>query len=112
MMKDINLMQEMNKNQVMLAMNPMENMNMNYMGHMNMNAMYYPNIFQNMGYMDLKMIGSNLNFLNGIEANNMNGFRNKNFKTVKIFYQNNFVDNIDIYAHDNFSSIAEKVKSN
>ena len=111
MMKDINLMQEMNKNQVMLAMNPMENMNMNYMGHMNMNAMYYPNIFQNMGYMDLKMIGSNLNFLNGIEANNMNGFRNKNFKTVKIFYQNNFVHNVDIYEYDDYSSIAKKVKS-
>ena len=111
MMKDINLMQEMSKNQVMLDMNPMKNMNMNYMGHMNMNAMDYPNIFQNMGYMDLMVIGNNLNFLNGIEANNVNGFRNKNFKTVKIFYQNNFVDNIDIYAHDNFSSIAEKVKS-
>ena len=101
----------MNMNQMMMGMNPMQDMSMNSMDYMNMNTMANSNIYQNMGYMGPMMMENNLNNLNGIEAYELYGLRNNNYKTLRLFYKGEFIQNVGIYENDNYDSIANKVKS-
>ena len=114
MMIGMNPMQNIDVNQMMMAMNPMHDMNINSIDYMNISTMNDTNIYPNMGLTGPIVEGNNinnLNNLNGIEDNKMNGFMNKDFKTVRIFYQNKFIHNIDINENEGYYSIAHKVKS-
>ena len=39
-------------------------------------------------------------------------YQNKNYKSVRIFYNNEYIQNVDIEENDNNNSISEKCKSN
>ena len=98
-------------------MNPMM-MNMNNMQNMNMNFMKYMNMFPYMGYM-MPMNMQNMN-QNNLKGNNLNEFgvdevnrfnkNNNNCKTVKLLYEGEFIQNVDINSDENYFSISEKFK--
>jgi hypothetical protein len=107
--KKIDHMDEMA--QMMMDMNPIEDMLMNFMDPMNMNKKDNLNINSNLGNIGKKMMQKNLNYLNGFGDNNIYRFRNNNFKTIQIFYKGNFIQNVDIYENEEYYSISENVKS-
>ena len=58
-----------------------------------------------------KQIQPSKSYINLFHANKTNRFKNDFYKTVKIYYQNIFIQNINIYADEKFNSIMEKIKN-
>ena len=113
--KKIDQMDEMceidQMDQIIRDMYPIEDMLMNNIKPMNMNKRDNLNINSNLGNIGKMMMQNNLNYLNGFGDNNIYRFMNNNFKTIQIFYKGHFIQNVDIYENEEYSSISEKVKS-
>ena len=91
---------------MMMNMNIIQNMSMNMVSGMgNMISMNVQNLNKN------NLMRNNLNEFEVDEVNRPNRLNNNNCKTVKLFYEEEFIQNVDINSNDDYDSIIEKFKS-